>query len=123
MVSISLYINYIILIGSILTDPVSRNVSLNSMVNFTCQAQLSSGADDLNFLIDSQTVTAALMNRGFTELPLVFDVSVSSIATRTLTVDALQDNNNTNIACRAITDVISISNTAVLLIQGIISDQ
>ena len=77
MVSISLYINYIILVGFILTDPVSRNVSLNSMVNFTCQAQFSSGADNLNFLIDSQTVTAALMNRGFTELPLVFNVSVS----------------------------------------------
>ena len=93
------------------------------MVNFTCQAQFSSAADILNFLIDSQTVTAALTDRGFTELPLVFNASISSIATRTLTVDALQVNNNTNIMCRAVTDVISISNIAVLLIQGIISDQ
>ena len=89
-------------------------------MTFTCQAQFSSGADYLFFLINSQTVNAALTDRGFIELSLVTN---GSIATRTLTVDALQDNNNTNITCRAITDVISISNIAVLLIQGIISDQ
>ena len=86
------------------------------MVNFTCVAE----ADFINFLVDNEPLSN-VQGSGF--MQLATKVISGNVRIGTLLVNAIQDNNNTNIKCRAFTNVSSTSNTAVLLIQGIISDQ
>ena len=55
-------------------------------------------------------------NRGFKQQPQT--TLSGDRKRRVLSVEALKDNNNTNISCRAINSDIGYSNIAVLRIQG-----
>ena len=98
----------------IILQPVSINTTLNSTVTFTCEAI----ADVLTFRVNNKPANDAdVMNKGFT-------ASTSGIGTLRgeLQAIAYDFNNNTNIRCRASTDdppAILLSNTAVLMIQGL----
>lgn len=101
----------------ITVSPVSINATLNSTVTFTCEAV----ADEITFLVDNtQAIINIIKNRGFTQ-------RITGIGTVTglLNATAYQENNATNVECRAITlnssfHVIAdiYSPKVVLLIQG-----
>ena len=95
----------------IIIQPVSINTTLNSTVNFTCEAI----ADELTFRVNGEPANDAdVMNKGFTV--------ITSGTRGELQAKAYDFNNNTNIRCRASTDnppAIFFSNTAVLMIQGL----
>ena len=100
----------------IVTHPISQNVSLNSTATFTCVA---SDAAIIVFYVN--TITAAnpsISSKGF---DLLTETTVNNTVTRSLTATAFVGNNNTNISCEAFpSSPNSESNTALLLIQGII---
>ena len=101
-------------IPDITVQPVSINTTLNSTVTFTCEAI----ADELTFRVNKEAATdAPVMSKGFA----VTTNNDGGYRTAELQATAYSYNNNTNITCRAITDVplTSVSsNIAVLLIQG-----
>ena len=93
-------------------DPVSMNTTLNSIVNFTCEA---TAVDELTFRVNSKP-SSDRMFRGFTRSTN----GSYDLITGTLQVTAYDVNNNTNIRCRGSNDnkPASYSDTALLLIQG-----
>ena len=60
--------------------------------------------------------TTAITNRGFTQKPQ--EILSSGINRRVLLAEAVEDNNNTNISCKAHNSINIDSNIAVLRIQG-----
>ena len=93
-------------------DPVSMNTTLNSIVNFTCEA---TAVDELTFRVNSKSSS----DKDF----IGFTPSTSSsnnLITGRLEVTAYDVNNNTNIRCRGSNDdsAVNYSDTALLLIQG-----
>ena len=91
---------------------MSINTTLNSTVNFTCEA---TDVDDLNFRVNDTQFD----HKNFTG----FTVSTNgSYALRTGTLQAIayDYNNNTNITCRATNNksMTVYSKRALLLIQG-----
>ena len=98
----------------ITVHPQSVNTTLNSTVNFTCEAV----ADTISFRVNDISV-AELENKsidGFTED--LQDKLSGGIKKRVLLAEALEDNNNSNISCRAINSKPVYSDTALLRIQG-----
>ena len=101
----------------ITVHPQSVNTTLNSTVNFTCEAV----ADIITFRVvnNMPAVENKSINKGFTEQSQ--DTLSGGIKRRVLTAEALEDNNNTNISCRAVdynvSDIVD-SDIAVLRIQG-----
>ena len=102
----------------ILVHPLSLNVTVNSgQVNFTCEAR----GQFINFLVNNTPAdNVYIANKGFHQQ---VTEHVNNTIRRVLLVDPREGNNNTNISCVAITTSPSltddISNTALLLIQGI----
>ena len=98
----------------IILQPVSINTTLNSTVIFTCEAI----ADELIFRVNNEPANDKdVMNKGFT-------VTTSGIGTIRAELQAIayDFNNNANIRCRSLSDnppAIFLSNTAVLMIQGL----
>ena len=102
----------------ILVHPLSLNITVNSrQVNFTCIARAqviivyvnNIPADDNN-----------IVNKGFHQQDT--EPVNNTIRRRVLLADPLKSNNNTNISCVGFIAMPSsddISNTALLLIQGI----
>ena len=92
--------------------PQSVNTTLNSTVNFTCEA-----VGDISFRVnDTSAGDADIINRGFMQKPQ--DTLSDGQMRRVLSAKALEDNNNTNISCIAIEPGIVDSDIAVLRIQG-----
>ena len=92
----------------------SVNTTLNSTVSFTCEAV----ADEINFRVNDMSATLLkVINKGFTQQPAEQHLNSSKVR-RVLLAEALEDNNNTNISCRAINSGIVYSEVAVLMIQG-----
>ena len=93
---------------------MSINTTLNSTVNFTCEA---SAVDDLNFRVND-TQTDHKNVTGFT----VSTNGSYALRTGTLQAIAYDYNNNTNIICRATSSnnesMTVYSKQALLLIQG-----
>ena len=90
----------IIITTSYFTDitvhPQSVNNTLNSTVNFTCEAV----AEDIVFRVND--ISAANVNinkRGFTQ-QAAYNLNDGKLR-RVLIAEAFEDNNNTNISCRA----------------------
>ena len=112
--------NFVIIILSslsvILVHPLPLNVTVNSgQVNFICEAR----AEFINFRVNNTPADDAA-SKGF--LQQVTEHVNNTIRRRVLLVDPREGNNNTIISCVAITTSPlsdDISNTAVLLIQGI----
>ena len=97
----------------ITVHPQSVNATLNSTVNFTCEAV----TDEISFRIkDESTANTEIINKGFIQQPQ--NTLSDGRKRRVLLAKALIDNNNTNIVCRAIQTQILYSNIAVLRIQG-----
>ena len=98
----------------IILQPVSINTTLNSTVIFTCEAT----AVELTFRVNNKPANDAdVTSKGFT-----VTTSGTGILRGELQAIAYDFNNNTNIRCRASTDsppAILLSNTAVLMIQGL----
>ena len=93
--------------------PQSVNTTLNSTVSFTCEAV----ADEITFRVNDISATFVnVINKGFNQQ------SAESLSDgevrRVLLAKALEDNNNTNVSCRAINSEIVYSDIAVLRIQG-----
>ena len=109
---------YVILIKliyntDITVHPESRNTTLNSTINFTCEANIL----DITFLVNGTlAIAAGIVNRGFIQQG-VEDLG-SGKWRRVLLVKASEDNNNTNISCRVISSQTLYSDIAVLKIQG-----
>ena len=96
-------------------QPQSVNTTLNSTVSFTCKAV----ADEISFRVNDMSATYEnVMNKGFIQQPtkLLSDGNL----TRELLAKSIEDNNNTNISCKASNHVMLIvySDIAVLRIQG-----
>ena len=97
----------------IIIHPQSVNTTLNSTVSFVCEAV----ADEINFRVnDTSAIFTNVINKGFTQQPQ--DPLSDGIKRRVLLAEALKDNNNTNISCRAVDSKIVDSDIAVLRIQG-----
>ena len=97
----------------ITVHPQSVNTTLNSTVNFTCEAV----ADLIAFRVnDISAAIVNIVNRGFNQQ--LIDALSGGRLRRELLAVAFQDNNNTNISCRAINSEIVYSEIAVLRIQG-----
>ena len=97
----------------ITVHPQSVNTTLNSTVNFTCEAV----ADTISFRVnDTSADDQEVINKGFNQTHQ--DNITGSIKRRVLIAEALFDNNNTNISCRAINSEIVYSDIAILRIQG-----
>ena len=95
--------------------PQSVNTTLNSTVNFTCEAV----ADEIIFRVNETSASdTVVINRGFIQQPQ-YTLS-NGRKRRVLSAKALQNDNNTNISCRAIAfnSEILYSNIAILRIQG-----
>ena len=93
--------------------PQSVNTTLNSTVNFTCEAV----TDEISFRVNDESAYAAdIINRGFIQQPQ--NTLSDGRKRRVLLAKALQDNNNTIILCRAIDSELINSHKAVLMIQG-----
>ena len=102
----------------ILVHPLSVNTTVNSgQVNFSCEAR----AEFINFRVNNIPADDAnIANKGFHQQDT--EHVNNTIRRRVLLVDPREGNNNTNISCVAITTSPlsdDISNTALLLIQGI----
>ena len=82
-------------------------------ISFTCEAV----ADEISFRVnDTSAANVEVVNRGFYQ-QLIDNLSGGKLR-RVLLVQALVDNNNTNISCRGINSEILYSDIAVLRIQG-----
>ena len=114
IIFISSSLQFVIINIEITVHPESRNTTLNSIVNFTCEANTI----DITFLVDGTLALAAdLINRGFIQQG-VGDLGNDNWR-RVLLTKASEDNNNTDISCRAINgSEIVYSGIAVLRIQG-----
>ena len=99
----------------ITVHPQSVNTTLNSTVNFTCEAVANT---TISFRVnDTFADNTDIINRGFMQQPQ--DTLSDGKMRRVLSAKALEDNNNTNISCRAINkSEIVYSDIAVLRIQG-----
>ena len=98
----------------ITVQPESINTTLNSTVNFTCEA---SAVDDLDFRVNDTQVN----HKNFTGFTASTN-AVDDLRTGTLQAMAYDYNNNTNITCRATSSNKSMtvySKRALLLIQGL----
>ena len=94
-----------------ITQPVSLNTSLNSTVNFTCEA---TGVSAILFYVNSTlALQQSNIDKGFTESGQV--TINGTIRRRSLSAYAQEINNNTNISCSA--DGVR-SDNAILRIQG-----
>ena len=99
----------------ITVHPQSVNTTLNSTVNFTCEAV----ADVIVFKINNMSLSNNNMynNKGFSQQDQ--DMLNGMKKRRVLLAEALEDNNNTNISCTAFGSSMNIdSDIAVLRIQG-----
>ena len=97
-------------------DPESKNTTLNSTVNFTCEA---TPVEELNFRVNDESANhRVVMDKGFTQSTKTNGSGTTRIGT--LQAIARGSNNNTNITCRATNDdpAVNYSDTALLLIQG-----
>ena len=107
------YYYYDIFSIEITVHPQSVNTTLNSTIDFTCEANTI----DITFLVDGTLALAPdVINRGFTQQG-VQDLGNGKWR-RVLFAKSLEHNNNTNISCRAINSEIAYSDIAVLRIQG-----
>ena len=92
--------------------PQSVNTTLNSTVSFTCEAYV----DIIIFRVnDTSAANIVVVNRGFNQ-QLTDSLSGGKVR-RLLLAKAFEDNNNTNISCRAYGSM-KDSNIAILRIQG-----
>ena len=98
----------------ITVHPESVNTTLNSTVSFTCEAV----ADLIDFQVnDSSADTSDVVNKGFIQQSA--HALNGDKVRRVLLAEALENNNNTNISCKAYGSPLNIySNIAVLRIQG-----
>ena len=97
----------------ITVHPQSVNTTLNSTVNFTCEAV----GDDIIFRVNDESASDTVVkDRGFFQH--LQDTLSDGKRRRVLSAKALIDNNNTNISCKAINSDIVYSDIAVLRIQG-----
>ena len=104
---------YDIFLIDIIVYPQSVNTTLNSTIDFTCEANTL----DITFLVDNTLALAAdIINRGFTQQG-VEDLGNGKWR-GVLLAKAFEYNNNTNISCRAIGSQTVYSDIAVLRIQG-----
>ena len=109
------YITVVIFI-EITVHPQSVNTTLNSTVNFTCEAV----AVEISFRVNDDSASdTGVINRGFFQQPQ--NTLSDGRKRRVLLAKALQDNNNTNILCRAIGSELVNSHKAVLMIEGNLS--
>ena len=97
----------------IIVHPQSVNTTLNSTVSLICEANTL----DIAFLVDNTlALVENIINKGFIEQ------SVNDLGNgkwrRVLLATAFEDNNNTNISCRAIGSQTLYSDIGVLRIQG-----
>ena len=98
----------------IAVHPQSVNTTLNSTVNFTCEAVANT---TISFRVNNTSADDAdIIIRGFMQQPQ--DTLSDGKMQRMLSAKALEDNNNTNIQCRVINSQIVKSDIAVLRIQG-----
>ena len=99
----------------ITVHPQSVNTTLNSTVNFTCEAVASYISFRVN---DTPADDIDVINKGFMQQPI--DTLSNDTIRRVLIARALEYNNNTNISCRAVNGSMNItsSDIAVLRIQG-----
>ena len=95
-------------------QPVSINTTLNSTVVFSCEGT----GDQLNFIVNDEAADdEAVINRGFSA------TSTNNGGTRKVELQAIayNYNNNTKVACRAVTynplQAVS-SSISILMIQG-----
>ena len=100
----------------ITVHPQSVNTTLNSTVNFTCEAV----ADDVIFRVNDESASdTGVINKGFTQQ---FQNTLSDgRKRRRLLAKALKYNNNTIISCTAVNSKLVNSHKAVLIIQGNLS--
>ena len=97
----------------ITVHPQSVNTTLNSTINFTCEAV----AVEISFRVNDDSASdTGVINRGFFQQPQ--NTLSDGRKRRVLLAKALIDNNNTNIVCRAIQAQILYSDIALLRIQG-----
>ena len=97
----------------IIVHPQSVNTTLNSTVSFTCEAI----AELIVFKANDMSLSIGNIARGFKQKEQTRLNGMKK--KRVLSVTAFQDNNNTNISCRAYGDPVNInSDIAVLRIQG-----
>ena len=98
----------------ITVHPQSVNTTINSTVNFTCEAV----ADVIDFQVNgSSAANVEVVSKGFTQL-LGNPINGGKLR-RVLLAEAFEHNNNTNISCRAYGSPINVnSDIAVLRIQG-----
>ena len=98
----------------ITVHPQSVNTTLNSTVSFTCEAVASLIDFQVN---ESSADTADVVSKGFTQQS-AHTLNGDKLR-RVLLAEALKDNNNTNISCRAYGSPMNMdSDIAVLRIQG-----
>ena len=93
-------------------QPVSLNTSLNSNVNFICEATGVSGV--VFFVGNTSASDHIIVKRGFSEGA---QHDINGVKRRKLSVFAQSINNNSNISCTTIPNDIK-SDTAILKIQG-----
>ena len=104
----------------ITVHPQSVNTTLNSTVNFTCEAFV----DTITFRVnDEPAIEIGVMNRGFVQQPPnnLSDDRIRRVLLAKALEDNNTDNNNTNISCRAVKykkNSTITSDIAVLRIQG-----
>ena len=100
----------------ITVHPQSVNTTLNSTVNFTCEAV----ADDVIFRVNDESASdTSVINKGFIQQ---FQNTLSGgRKRRRLLAMALKYNNNTIISCTAVNSKLVNSHKAVLIIQGNLS--
>ena len=96
--------------------PQSVNTTLNSTVNFTCEAV----GDDVIFRVNDESASdTGVINKGFIQQ---FQNTLSDgRKRRRLLAKALKYNNNTIISCTAVNSKLVNSHKAVLMIQGNLS--
>ena len=98
----------------ITVHPQSVNTTLNSTVSFTCEAVVDTIIFQVN---DTSAANVDIVNRGFRQ-QLIYTLNGSEVR-RVLIAQALVDNNNTNISCKAVNSGnVVYSDIAVLRIQG-----
>ena len=92
---------------------MSINTTLNSTVVFSCEAVTN---DDLSIRVDGLLATdRAVINNGFS---VTTNDGANGTKRGELQAIAYEHNNNTEVRCRAVTNVVNWSNTALLMIQG-----
>ena len=97
----------------ITVHPQSVNTTLNSTVNFTCEAV----AVHISFIVNDEFAGSQNnTDRGFMQQQQ--DTLSDGKMRRVLSAKALEQNNNTNISCIVINSQVVRSDIAVLTIQG-----